>query len=234
MNTKIKAALFPTVFAIAMAIASIGIPIPGTMSGTPWLTAYHEQMINATDQINKVDNYAYFLWGLQNTVVGKTIQSTFVPYDPLGDFPMFSMYAIIIAIIIGVLAILSNRTPSITIKGRDIKTNISFNPMMLLTISAMLMTVAIVYLYYASSDTIIPFLENSDYKVNTGIGFQFMGVSAAAFVIAIVMTHINRKSEEKASEEDSDEEDLEGGVDKEDNKYKNDKDGLPNLKELVK
>lgn len=205
MNTTTKAALFPTIFAILMAAASIGIPIPGTMSGTPWLTAYHEQMINATNQLTKVDSYAYFLWGFQNTVVGKTIQSNIVPYDPLGDFPMFSMYAIIIAIIIGVLAIISNRIPSITIKGRDIKTNISFSPMMLLTISAMLMTVATVYLYYSSNATIIPALENSDYKVSTGIGFQFMGIGIVGFLIAIVMTYINKKSEEKASEEEKDE-----------------------------
>lgn len=205
MNTTIKAALFPTIFAIAMAIASIGIPIPGTMSGTPWLTAYNEQLISATNQTVKVDNMAFFLWGLQDTVVGKTIQSTFVPYDPLGDFPMFSMYAIIIAIIIGVLAIISNRIPGVTIKGRDIKLNIHYDPMMLLTIAMMLMIVATVYLNYASSVTVIPALENSNYKVSTGIGFQFMGISAVGFLIAIVMTHINKKSEEKASEEEKDE-----------------------------
>lgn len=232
MNTKVKAALFPTIFAIAMAIASIGIPIPGTMSGTPWLTAYHEQMINATGQVTKVDSYAYFLWGFQNTVVGKTIQSKFVPYDPLGDFPIFSMYIIIIAIIIGVLAIISNRMPSITIKGRDIKTDIGLSPMMLLTMSAMLITVAIVYLHYASSATVIPALENSNYKVSTGIGFQFMGISIVGFLIAIAMTYINKKSEERASEEDLDEEDV--NKEESDDKYKNDKDGFPNLKELIK
>lgn len=213
---KTKAALFPTIFAIAMAVASIGVPIPGTMSGTPWLTAAHTQFVAATDQNVNVDNLAFFLWGLQYTVVGRTMQSKFVPYDPLGDFPMFSMYAIILAIIIGIIAIISNRFPTITIKGKDISLNVYSNPMTLLVISTILMIAAIIYLDYASKTTIIPMLSNNNYKVNTGIGFQFMGISVAGFLLSIIMTHINKRSGEKDNEKDSEEDIDKQYIDEED------------------
>lgn len=202
---KTKAALFPTIFAIAMAVASIGIPMPGTMSGTPWLTATHSQFVAAIDKDVDVDNMAFFLWGLQYTVVGKTVQSKFIPYDVTEDFPMYSMYAIILAITIGILAVISNRLPVITIKGRDIPVKIYNNPLVLLAISALLMILAILYLDYASKATIIPMLEYNDYRVSTGIGFQFMGISTVGFLISIIMTHINTRSAQRDILDEEDE-----------------------------
>ena len=201
-----KAALFPTIFAIAMAVASIGIPIPGTISGTPWLMATHSQFINATNQMTNVDTIAFYLWGLEYTVVGKTIQSKIALYDPFGDFPMFSMYMIIIAVIIAIFAIMSNRIPKIPIKGRDIDIKVYSNPMALLVISTMLMIVAAVYLYYSSNATIIPALYDNNYNVRSGIGFQFMGISVVGFLISVVITYINARTEEKEEKEEEDEE----------------------------
>lgn len=196
-----KAALLPTIFAIAMAAASIGIPLPGTMTGTPWLNAAHSQFINASNENRNVDNIAFYLWGLQYTVVGQTIQSKFVAYDPTKDFPMFSLYMIIMALILGIMAIIYNRVPSITIKGREIKLKVPSEPMTLLIVAMMLMIVATVYLDFSSKATIIPALGDNNYTVKTGIGFLFMEMSILGFLMSIFMTYRNAKSTEKARED---------------------------------
>lgn len=211
---NVKAALFPTIFAMLMAIASIGIPLPGTMGGTPWLNAAHSQFINATSESRNVDNIAFFLWGLQYTVTGQTIQSKFVAYDPLRDFPMFSLYAIIMAIIISILAVIYNRVPSIMIKGREIKLKIPSEPITLLIVAMMFMIVGVVYLDFSSKATIIPALGNNNYNVETGIGFRFMEISIVGFLMSIFMTYNNAKSAEKTSEEEGEYERT--GIDKED------------------
>lgn len=201
---KNKAVLFPTVFAILMAIMSIGIPLPGTMSGTPWAIASHAQLINATNEYVKVDNIAYFLWGFQYTVVGKTIQSTFVPYYPLEDFPMFSMYAIIIAVISGIMAIILSRKAEIVIRGREIKFNPSVNPLTLLMASALLMIFAVLYLYFSANSTIIPDLRSNNYDVEYSYGLQFMATSVVAFLTSVIMTYtssLSRKPQKKDEED---------------------------------
>lgn len=197
---KNKAVLFPTVFAILMAVMSIGIPVPGTMSGTPWAMASHTQLINATSEYVKVDNIAYFLWGFQYTVVGKTIQSKFIPYYPLEDFPMFSMYAIIIAIISGIMAIVLSKKAKIIIRGREIKFNPNINPLTLLITSTFLMIFAALYLYFAANSTIIPDLRSNNYDVEYSYGFKFMGVSVVAFLVSAIMTYTSSLSQKDEGE----------------------------------
>ncbi len=188
MNTK--AALFPTIFAIIMAIASIGLPMPGTASGSPWMTAVHSQIM-PDGQKAAVDNIAFFLWGHQYTVVGtKMIQSKFVFYD-WRDFPFYSMVVVIIAILTGIMAILSNRKYSLIIRGREMKIGLSYHPVKLLVISAVLMFFAALYLDYSARTTVIPLLHLNNYSVETSYGFQFMGMGILGFLGAIAMTHIN-------------------------------------------
>jgi hypothetical protein len=201
MNTK--AALFPTIFAIAMAIAGLGIPIPGTTGGTPWLTAIHSQTM-PDGQIVNVDNVAFFLWGHQYTVVGKTIQNTFTRYDKK-DFPFYSMIVIILAIIVGILSIIVSRGLNTEIRGKEIKIKVPKDigttfmgrdirigtPMFLLTIATVLMAAGTIYLDYSARTTIIPLLQENNYVVQTGYGFQFMQIGVVGFVMAVIMTRIN-------------------------------------------
>lgn len=226
MNTK--AALFPTIFAIVMAIAGLGIPIPGTTGGTPWLTGIHSQTM-PDGQIVNVDNVAFFLWGHQYTVVGKTIQNTFTRYDQR-DFPFYSMIAIILAIIVGILSVIVSRELNTEIRGKEIKIKVPKDigttfmgrnirigtPMLLLTIAAVLMAAGTIYLDYSARTTIIPLLQENNYIVQTGYGFQFMQIGVAGFVMAVIMTRINvvlgRRDAEDDDGNDGDSDNIEDTV----------------------
>lgn len=214
MNTK--TALFPTIFAIIMAIAGLGVPIPGGTGGTPWLTAIHQQTM-PDGQIVNVDNIAFFLWGHQYTVVGKIVQSSFTTYDQR-DFPFYSMILIILAIITGILSIVANIDINTVIRGKDIKVKFPkefrtkiFNrdikigmPMIFLIAATILMTIGTVYLDYSARVTIIPLLQGNRYIVETGFGFQFMEIGVIGFMAAIIMTGINARQKESGEEEDID------------------------------
>jgi len=213
---KNKAALFPTIFAIIMAIAGLGIPIPGTTGGTPWLTAIHTQTMPDGKVVN-VDNIAFFLWGHQYTVAGQTIQSSFTPYD-WRDFPFYSMVLILLAAIAGVLSIIVSRN-SVTIRGKEIKTRIPRDigttfigrdirigtPMLMLVIATLLMVAGTIYLDYSARMTIIPMLQQNNYITNTGYGFQFMEIGVIGFVLSVGMTRINTKMVQKAEKEGTEE-----------------------------
>lgn len=214
MNTK--AALFPTIFAIAMAIAGLGIPIPGTTGGTPWLTAIHSQTM-PDGQVVNVDNVAFFLWGHQYTVVGKIIQNTFTRYDQR-DFPFYSMIAIILAIIVGILSIIVSRELNTEIRGKEIKIKVPKDigttfmgrdirigtPMLLLVIATVLMAAGTIYLDFSARTTIIPLLRENNYIVQTGYGLQFMQIGVVGFVIAVIMTRINVVLGRRDAEDDDD------------------------------
>ncbi|VVB92526.1 Uncharacterised protein [uncultured archaeon] len=217
MYMKNKAALFPTIFAIVMAIAGLGIPIPGTTGGTPWLTAIHSQTM-PDGQVVNVDNIAFFLWGHQYTVVGQTTQNTFTPYD-WRDFPFYSMILILLAAIAGVLSIIVSRSTNITIRGKEIKTRIPGDigttfigrdirigtSMLILVMATLLMVAGTIYLDYSARMTIIPILQQNNYIINTGYGFQFMEIGVIGFVLSVVMTRINTKMVQKAEKEDAEE-----------------------------
>lgn len=192
---KTKTVLFPTIFAILMAISSIGFPIPGSTYGTPWMTAIHSQTM-PDNQTYGVDNIAFYLWGHQYTVVGKTIQSAFKPYD-WRDFPFYSMWAIIIAVICGVLAIIVSRSAIITIKGKEIRLNRNINPLILLMMSTFLTAFAVIYLYTAAEKTIVPTLQSNNYIAEYSYGIKFMAVSVVAFLTSVVMTYINSLDKSK-------------------------------------
>lgn len=207
---KTRAVLFPTLFAILMAVSSIGFPIPGTQYGTPWLTAVHEQNINATGQTIGVDNIAFYLWGHQYTVVGKTMDSKFVTYVPGEEFPFYSMIAIIIAIITGLVAITSNRNYATVIRGKDVKLGFNTNPLTFIIASMALMSIATIYLYLAANSTIVPMLKASNYAiVEYSYGIKFMAISAAVFLISAVMTRLNYLSDKKEEEKEKEDEEVE-------------------------
>ena len=194
---KMRIALLPVVFAILMAIAGIGIPIPGATYGTPWMTAVHSQTMPDGESYD-VDNIIFFLWGQEYTVVGKgLIQSKFTAYD-FRDFPFYSMLAMILSVVIGIVTIILNKNSKLVLKGKEFNITGAENPLWLLFISTTLTTVATIYLYYAAGVTIIPMFEANNYVTEYSYGIQFMGISAVAFVISMVMTYLNFLSENKA------------------------------------
>lgn len=208
MKIKIRTALYPTVFAILMAVMSLGIPTPGGISGTPWMTAISQQTM-PDGQVANIDNVAYFLWGHQYTVSGpKVSQSQFVAYN-WEDFPFYSMILVIIAIIIGVLSLAHGRGTNMVIKGREIKLKVSTNPLVLLTISAILISIAAIYLYFAANATVIPLLKEYNYNiVEYGYGLKFMVVSVVAFLISIVMTLFDYRKQEKEEQKREEQQDM--------------------------
>jgi preprotein translocase subunit Sss1 len=197
MKAKIKTVLYPTIFAILMAVLSLGVPTPGGISGTPWLTAIHQQTM-PDGQVADVDNIAYFLWGHQYTVAGpKAVQSQFVAYN-WEDFPFYSMITVIVAIIIGALSLTPGRGTNIVIRGREIKLKVSTNPLTLLAISASLISIAAIYLYSSANVAVLPVLAEYNYNiVEYGYGIKFMVVSVVGFLISIVMTHLDYKKQIK-------------------------------------
>lgn len=211
MNTK--TAVFPTIFAIIMAIAGLGVPIPGGTGGTPWLTAVHQQTM-PDGQIVNVDNIAFFLWGHQYTVIGKIVQSSFTTYDQR-DFPFYSMIFIILAILMGVLSIMANMDINTIVRGKEVKIkfpkevktklfdrNIKIGtPVLLLIVATILMAIGTVYLDYSARVTIIPLLQGNHYITETGFGFQFMEIGVIGFVAAMIMTGINARRKESGEED---------------------------------
>lgn len=197
---KMKSAIFPTVLAIALAIAGLGIPIPGTTGGTPWLVAYHMQTL-ADGQQEKVDNLIIFLWGQQYTVVGtKNIQTHYTPFD-WRDFPFYSMIGIILSIISGILALISSRGTYVTIKGREMRIRGMFQPLPLLFLAMMLVALSALYLYVSASTVLVPSLENNNYVASFSYGLQFMAASALAYLVSLAITYRNflRSKREEAT-----------------------------------
>lgn len=227
MNTK--TAIFPTIFAIIMAIAGLGVPIPGGIGGTPWLTAVHQQTM-PDGQIVNVDNIAFFLWGHQYTVVGKIVQSSFTTYDQR-DFPFYSMLMIILAIVLGILSIAANADINTVIRGKDIRIKFPkevkmklFNrnikigsPLLLLIVATIFMAIGTVYLDYSARVTIIPLLQGNRYIIGTGFGFQFMEIGVIGFLAAMGMTFINARRKESGEEEEDISDDYVGSDIKTDN-----------------
>lgn len=213
MNTK--AAIFPTVFAIIMAIAGLGIPLPGNTEGTPWLKAIHQQTM-PDGQVVNVDNIEFFLWGHKYTVVGKISQTSFTTYD-WRDFPFYSMILATFAIIFGVIAIIASRDINIRIKGKertikfpkDVGTNIIGRnirisiPMLLLIFATVTLAAGTIYLDYSARATIIPLLYGNNYMVETKLGFQFLEIGVVGFVVSIIMTRVNtiRRRKEQSVED---------------------------------
>ncbi len=184
-----KVAFFPTVFAVAVAILGLGIPIPGTTSGTPWLVATHQQTM-ADGQTANVDTIGFFLWGQQYTVAGtKMIQSQFVRYDHR-DFPFYSMILMLIGITAGILALIVDRTYRLKLDREYVWTN-RVNPLYPLLVSVIAIGLATLYLFIASNAAVIPSLAQSNYLSSFSYGIQFMTMSAIGFSVSLLLTFIN-------------------------------------------
>ncbi len=185
-----KVSIFPTVFAVIVAVLGLGIPIPGTTTGTPWLVAYHQQTM-PDGQTYNVDTLGFFLWGQQYTVVGKEmIQSHFIRYDQR-DFPFYSLILMFIGIIAGIVALTADRTYKMNLPDRDLVWINKVNPVYPLLASTIMTGIATLYLFLASSVVVIPSLVSSNYITSFSYGIQFMTMSAIGFAVSLLLTFMN-------------------------------------------
>jgi hypothetical protein len=187
-----KVAFLPTIFAIGVALLGLGLPVPGSTFGTPWMIAVHNQTM-ADGTISQVDTMGMFLWGQQYTVVGvDLIQNQITTYDTR-DFPFYSYIMMLIGIIAGVLALTVDRTYRI---GKYSWTN-KLSPINPLIVATIITALATVYLYIAANSTIVPMFATSGYIARYAIGIQFMDMSVIGFVISLILTYSATISQNK-------------------------------------
>lgn len=178
MKTKKIASTLPLLAGIALGIVALS---------TPFLLANH--YIFVEDTRYSADNYLFFFWGKYYTVSGeKMIQSAMTYYD-LGDFPVYPMAAIIIALILGVISMFGGRGLILNVKGREVRLKLDINPIWLQTYSAALLILAYTYMNDAVMSLII-LLQVNNYVVEFGPSMDFLLGSMVAIIISAVMTAI--------------------------------------------
>jgi len=176
---KIKASMLPLITGIAMAIASLNMP---------WLTANHYRIIEGVRY--SVDSYLFFFWGKYYTVTGSKLSQSYTTVYSLGDFPIYAMVAIAIAILLGAISFFGGRGTILNIKGRELKLRFSMNPIWLLASSSILLILSYIYMKEAAYQVIIP-LEMNRYTVEYGPSLDFLLGSIVAFMVTTVMTAVS-------------------------------------------
>lgn len=175
MKTKKIAGLLPS-------LASIGLGIVSLM--VPFLLANH--YIFTEGKRYSVDNYLFFFWGKYYTVVGsKIIQSKTVMYD-FGDFPVYVMIVIVVALVLMAMSIFGGRGLVLNIKGREVKLKLDYSPLWLQIYAFGLLLIAYIYLGNAT-EMLTGVLEINNYTVERGPSFDFLLGSLIAAVISIVI-----------------------------------------------
>lgn len=178
MKTKKVAAMMPLLAGIGLGIVSLS---------TPFLLANHYIWVETTRY--SADNYLFFFWGKYYTVSGTNLIQSAMTYYDFGDFPIYPMIAIIIALILGTMSILGGRGLILNVKGREIKLKFDINPIWLQTYSAALLILAYVYMNDAVMTLIIA-LQMNNYVVEFGPSLDFLLGSLVAIGMSAVMTTV--------------------------------------------
>lgn len=191
MNVKTKAASLPLLAGIVLGAASLAVP---------FLLANH--YIYVGDRRYSADSYIFFFWGKYYTVTGtKMILSSLVTYD-FGDFPVYAMIAIIIALIAGALSFFAGRGLVLNVKGRTLKLKLDINPLWLQMSSIALLLLAYLYMGNATK-----FLEarllGDNYEIEKGPSLDFLAGSIGVFVVSALMTAIRSLKEERKAHPES-------------------------------
>jgi hypothetical protein len=178
MKTKKVTASLPLLACVLLGIASLG---------TPFLMASH--YITVGDTRYSTDNYLFFLWGKYLTVVGtQQISSSTVMYD-LGDFPVYSMILIVMAITIASASLFSGRGLILNMKGRVLKIRLDMNPLWFQMTGLALLLVAYVYLGDGAK-MLEATLLRSNYEIQNGLSFDFLLGSLISLVMSSFITGI--------------------------------------------
>jgi hypothetical protein len=188
MKTKKFAVSLPLLACLVLGISSIA---------APFLLAGHYVSVYAGDSgANKynVDNYIFFLWGKYYTVVGtQNILSRTIMYD-LGDFPVYAMIMITVAIIMAAASLFTGRGLVANVKGKVLKLKMDINPLWFQGSAFALLLLSYVYLQ-AGVKMLDTWLLHNDYEVQTGISLDLLMGSIVALAITLVMTVIKSRKE---------------------------------------
>ncbi len=178
MKTKKITASLPLLACVLLGIASLGVP---------FLMANH--YIYVGDTRYSTDNYLFFLWGKYLTVVGtQQISSATTMYD-LGDFPVYAMILIIMAIAIASVSIFSGRGLILNIRGRVLKIRLDMNPLWFQVTGVALLLIAYVYLGDGAK-MLEATLLRSNYEIQNGLSFDFLLGSLVSLVMSSFITGI--------------------------------------------
>lgn len=176
MRTKKVAASLPLLACVLLGIASLG---------APFLMANH--YIYVGDTRYSADNYLFFLWGKYYTVVGtQQISSSTVMYD-LGDFPVYTMIMIAVALIIAVMSLFSGRGLILNIKGRVLRIRMDMNPLWFQGSAVALLLISYVYLGDGAKFLEARLLINN-YEVQNGLSFDLLLGSLVSLVMSLFIT----------------------------------------------
>lgn len=178
---KIKAPVLPLLLGVILGIIALTMP---------WLVARRYQ--EALGQTVTVERYMYYLWGQSYTVYGKEgMQQTFYTnyfqtiFEGI-DFPAISMALVLISIILGIVSILGGRGTIINLRSKQIKIQPFKNPVVPLSVSAILTLMAWYYLRLGA-----PVIWNihSNLEVMYGPANEFMLGSFFAFTLTAIITY---------------------------------------------
>lgn len=176
MKTKKIAASLPLMAGIILGV--IGLTLP-------FAKADHWIFVETTKY--NVDNYLFFFWGKYYTVTGsRAIMSKMVLYD-FGDFPVYVMIAIALALVFAVASIFAGRGLVLNVKGREFKLKLDINPLWLQIPAALLIVFSIIYLDRATQ-MLARMLVANNYITTAGPAIDFLLGSVAALSIATIMT----------------------------------------------
>jgi len=190
MKTKKVAASLPLMAGIIL--GAIGLTMP-------FLRADHYIYVDATTR-NSVDNYQFFFWGKYYTVAGsKAVLSKMVLYD-FGDFPVYAMAAIILALVLAAASIFAGRGLVMSVKGKELKLKLDINPIWFQIPAATLIALSLVYMNEGIK-LLGLVLEQNLYVVETGVAIDFLLGSVASLVIATIMTATRFLKERKQAQQ---------------------------------
>jgi MFS-type transporter involved in bile tolerance (Atg22 family) len=186
MKTRRVASMMPLLASIGFGIIALA---------TPFLVANHYIMVD--NKSYNVDNYLFFFYAKYYTVTGvNMIQSQTAVYD-FGDFPIYSMAAIIIGMALEVASIFGGRGIVMNVKGRVLKMKLDTNPVYLQVFGLAMLIMSYIYLGRGSALLGLD-LEFNNYVVENGPAVEFLFGSIIALSIATIMTGAKYLKEEKS------------------------------------
>lgn len=176
MKTKKAAFSLPLIAGIVLGIATLA---------TPFLLANHYLWVEGTRY--SADNYLFFFWGKYYTVAGANlIQHQTVLYD-LGDYPIYAMAAIVIALIFSTMSIFAGKGMILNVKGRQIALKFDVSPIWLQATSSALLVLSYIYMMVAGPE-LLDVLKLNNYVTETGPSLEILLGSIVAIILATIIT----------------------------------------------
>lgn len=192
MKTKKIAASLPLIAGIILGV--IGLTLP-------FAKADHWIFVETTRY--NVDNYLFFFWGKLYTVTGAKAQmSKMILYD-FGDFPVYVMITIALALIFAAASIFAGRGLVLNVKGREFKLKLDINPLWLQIPATLLIIFSIIYLDGATKD-LARLLAANNYIMTGGPAIEFLLGSIVAMTIAAIMTAVRLLRDRKDQKDKKD------------------------------